>query len=162
LEEELLLHFQGGLSSRHKSLIRKMGLQDQIMDYGYLPHKQAVANLKRADALWLISDYGKEYKQVTSGKLFEYIGSCKPIFGLIHHGSEEERLLANYRASYAVEPDKHEEGAGTLLKLYRDWKSESLPSPDYQWVGEYDRKKITEKLSGYFDRIVSPQSEGQA
>jgi glycosyltransferase involved in cell wall biosynthesis len=151
LRQELKLHFQGGLSKRHWQLIDRLNLGSQVVDYGYLPHQQAVANLQHADAVWFLSNFGSEHKQVKSGKLFEYMGSGKPILGLIFEGGEEERLLKRYGASYIASPDDPDEAANMMERLYKDWKTGSLPQPDRSWVSRFDRFELTRNLAELFN-----------
>ena len=84
LKEDIHLHFQGGLDSRIESLIRKSELENKVSDYGYVSHQVSVANIMKADILWMISNFSKNLKQIKTGKLFEYIGTEKPILGLVY------------------------------------------------------------------------------
>ncbi len=154
LRKELKLHFQGGLAKRHRQLIDRLNLNNLVIDYGYLPHQQAVANVQQSDALWFISNFGSRHKQVKSGKLFEYMGSGKPILGLIFEGGEEERLLKRYGASYIASPDHPEEAANGIERLYKDWKSGSLPHPDQSWVSRFDRFELTRQLADLFNSFT--------
>lgn len=151
LKNELKLHFQGGLEKRHRQIIDRMNLANQVVDYGYLPHQQAVANLLKTDAVWFISNFGSEHKQVKSGKLFEYMGSGKPILGLIYEGGEEERLLKRYGASYIASPAEPGQAADRIEKLYKDWKSGNLPESDRSWVTRFDRFELTRQLADIFN-----------
>ncbi len=153
LEGELRLHFQGGLAKEHYQLIARLELNDLVKDYGYLTHKQAVANLCRTDAVWFISNFGPGHKQVKSGKLFEYIGSGKPILGLIYDGGEEERLLNRYKASYRARPDDVGKVTDALLAMYKDWKNESLPQADRRWSEQFDRVQLAEQLADLFNKL---------
>lgn len=152
LKDHLKLHFQGGLTKRHRSMIEELGLSDVVVDYGYLTHKTAVANLKKADALWFISNFGTDHKQVKSGKLFEYMGSGKPILGLIYPNGEEERLLNRYRASYIARLDISASAETMILELFRDWMKDRLPESDKEWTARFDRVQLTRRLANLFDR----------
>lgn len=99
--DKIKLHFQGGLDERIKKKITKLDLDHLVEDYGYVSHQQAVANLKKADILWMISNFDKELKQIKSGKLFEYLGSAKPILGLVHPSVAED-LLHKYEAGFTA------------------------------------------------------------
>ena len=58
------------------------GLQDQVTDWGYQPHPTAVARQLEASVLLLPLRKEPEYKAVLPGKLFEYLGSGRPILGI--------------------------------------------------------------------------------
>ncbi len=58
------------------------GLQGNVTDWGYQPHPEAVARQMAASVLLLPLRKEPEYKAVLPGKLFEYLGSGRPILGI--------------------------------------------------------------------------------
>lgn len=151
---DIHLHFQGGLSTRINELIHDLGMENSVTDLGYVSHSIAVSNLKQADILWMLSNFVPVHKQVKSGKLFEYIGSGKPILGLVHHGSEFD-LLDNYRAGYMAPPNDIEKVKASVLSVFADWKQRNMKLPDRSYVEKFDRKKLTEELAVVFDTLSS-------
>jgi len=151
-QDEFHLHFQGGLSGRHKRLIEELGLSSSVTDYGYLTHNIAVSNLNRADALWMISNFDPVHKQIKSGKLFEYIGSGKPILGLTHIGAESEVLKA-YGAGYVAAPDDLNTLKESIMELFTDWKQNQIKVPDQAYIQQFDRKKLSNELAKVFDTL---------
>lgn len=149
---EVHLHFQGGLSDRILQLLEDMGFEDLYTDYGYVPHDEAVANLMKADLLWMISNFDPEYRQVKSGKLFEYMGSGKPILGLVHPGAAAE-ILNEYESGYVAPVDDAEKIAGKLAEINILWKQKALYHEDPDFVEQFNRKKITGGLASFFDEI---------
>lgn len=154
LQDKVHLHFQGGLDDRIKTLIRDLGLEKQTTDYGYLPHSIAVENLKHADALWMISNFNPELKQIKSGKLFEYVGSRKPILGLVHE-SMASSLLESYGAGFWASPTAIESIRDRLFEIVDLWDQNKLPAPNEYFVDQFNRKILTEKLAQIFNVISS-------
>ncbi|MBO6535038.1 MAG: glycosyltransferase [Balneolaceae bacterium] len=150
--DKIKLHFQGGLDERIKKKITKLDLDHLVEDYGYVSHQQAVANLKKADILWMISNFDKELKQIKSGKLFEYLGSAKPILGLVHPSVAED-LLHKYEAGFTAAPDNVETITHSLETIYNLWESDSLPKPNLKLVESFNRKLLTKKLAEIFNVI---------
>ncbi len=153
-KEKIHLHFQGGLDHRIKELIRKLNFEDIVSDYGYQTHSQAVANLKQADVLWMISNFDSSHKQVKSGKLFEYFGAQKPVLGLVQDGKEAE-LLRQYTAGFIAKVDSIEDTAETLVKIFSSWNKQTLPAGNSEFTGSFNRKQLTQKLAQIFDKISS-------
>lgn len=151
-KEKIHLHFQGGLDSRILKLIHELKLQEIVTDYGYLSHKQAVANLKKADVLWMISNFDASLKQVKSGKLFEYFGARKPILGLMHQG-EESKLLKEYGAGYVANVSSVVEIAKEIKEVFNVWEQGANFSVNDSFVEKFNRKKLTEKLVNIFNEI---------
>lgn len=152
--EQIVLHFQGRLEMRHQKLIDTLGLQDRVHYYGYLPHATAAANLMQADALWMIARFYRNPEQVTTGKLYEYIGTGKPILGLVGAGAARE-LLNQYGPGYAAEPDRPGDIIDRLKKMWGMWNKGTLPEVQKRLTDRYTRRRLTERLSDLFDKIVT-------
>lgn len=148
------LHFQGGLDKRINRLIDKLELRENVTDYDYVSHEVAVSHLMQADVLWMISNFGMNHKQIKSGKLFEYIGTGKPILGLVHEG-EEAKLLNEYNAGFFGDLKSEKIIKNEIARLYDMWKAGELPEGEKEFRTQYDRKKITKDLAQIFDKISS-------
>ena len=154
LREKLALHFQGGLDDRIRQLIQSLGLQSLCFDYGYVTHSQAVANLKQADVLWMVSNFEPEFPQIKSGKLFEYIGSRKPILGLVHPGAAEN-VLKQYKAGYTAVPTNIKAVEVEISTIIELWNNGNLPKADTLNAEQYDRENLTRRLVQIFNVIIS-------
>lgn len=154
LKEKVHLHFQGTVDKRIKSLIENLGLSENVTDYGYLPHRIAAKNLLDADVLWMISNFHPELKQIKSGKLFEYFGSRKPIMALVHE-SEASKLLEAYEAGFWANPLSVIEIKNRLELLIELWEANILPKPNNEFVAQFERKSLTQKLVKIFNVISS-------
>ena len=62
--------------------IKGAGLEDNLVNMGYLPHNIAVEEQRKASVLILPLRKEPEYKAVLPGKLFEYMASQRPILGI--------------------------------------------------------------------------------
>lgn len=145
-------HFQGGLDERIRRLIRAYQLEEQVSDYGYVDHRTAVANLKQADLLWMISNFPEWHQQVKSSKLFEYMGSGKSILGLVHDG-EEAQILKAYGAGIVGSLDSVETLAVQLGELFERWVNNSELTADPVFINTFDRRSLSSKLADFFDVI---------
>jgi len=153
IKNDIHLHFQGGLDSRIQRLINELNLEKVVTNYGYLSHEESVANILRADILWMISNFSKNLKQIKSGKLFEYIGTNKPILGLVYQG-EASKLLGNYRAGFIASPNNEVEISKEIYVIYQLWKSSKMPKPSSDFVDKFDRKKLTGDLASFFNSVI--------
>lgn len=150
--EKIHLHFQGGLDGRILQLLAELGLDKISTNYGYLSHRKAVSNILKADLLWMISNFDSRLKQIKSGKLFEYIGTGKPILGLVHE-SEASKLLRNYGSGFVARPDSVQEIRVQLTLIFKKWEERGLPQVDNDFVASFNRKSLTEKLAQIFNVI---------
>ena len=62
--------------------IEKLGISDLVERIDYLPHDQMMQELVNTDLLLLMINRVENADRITTGKIFEYIGSGRPILGL--------------------------------------------------------------------------------
>jgi glycosyltransferase involved in cell wall biosynthesis len=153
-KRELRLVFQGGLDKDVLKLIDKLDLNDITDNKGYIPHRESVKNLMESDLLWFTVGRQKNQEQVTTGKLFEYIGTGKPILGLVPEG-EAADILKKYGAGFVADPDNLADVQQTLSGLLSMFRESVFPEPDLDYAGNYNRVKIAGKLAALFDELKS-------
>lgn len=154
LVSDLDVQFQGGLSEDHWKVINKLGLKSIITDFGYVNHTRAAGNLLNADLLFLTLPNRKEMESVTPGKLFEYIGTQKPILGFLPDGVSTS-ILKLYDCGLIVEPSNIKQGSEAILKLYEMWKKGKLPVADKAFVKQFSRSETAKEFSKLFEKILS-------
>jgi glycosyltransferase involved in cell wall biosynthesis len=90
---------------------------------GTVGHKEAIQYQMAADLLLLLlpQDYRLPESQVLAGKVFEYIGSGKPIFAIASEG-ELADLIRENKFGYVADPGNQDEIEQTLLTAYQNWK----------------------------------------
>jgi len=149
---QIELQFQGGIDQGVYKIVEHLGMAHTIKDFGYLPHKQAVKNLEKADILWLVVGHTKKANQVTVGKMFEYFGAQKPILGLVPDGSSK-KLLQEYGAGFVCNPNNVEEIKTQIGVIYRLWKQNKLPKVNNAFLKLYNRKLITGDLANILNEV---------
>jgi len=147
--ENIELHFVGYLRKENHNLIKKLKLEGFIVDHGYVDHLSAVGKILSADVLWLMIDYRKNIDAILPGKVYEYIGSKKPILACIPDGAAKI-ALQEYGAAFICSPDNISEIKEMIYKIYQLYRSNNLPSPSDEVVEKYRRDNLTETLIKVF------------
>lgn len=142
--------FAGLLPAHTERLIERLHLQNVVRHLGYLDHDETVAQLQQADVLWMTVGRQRGEEQISTGKLFEYVGSRKPVLGLVPPGAAADALRA-YGAGLIVDPDDTEGVAAALEQLYRQWEEGRLPAPDDGFVQRHERSRLAEHLADLLD-----------
>lgn len=146
LKDLWVAEFVGHLSDRALDLIKQLHL-DHVVEYrGYLPHRQSVARLFAADILWMTVGRRPGNESISTGKLGEYIGTRKPILGLVPEGAAGE-MLERYKASAIAPPDDPEAIAAVLESLYERWRTKSLPAHDEEYAATFDQSRLAGRLA---------------
>jgi glycosyltransferase involved in cell wall biosynthesis len=136
------LRFIGVMRKSHLKLIKKTGLENNVVTTGYVSHNEAVKNLLESDVLWLtLNDTHR-----TPGKLYEYFGARKPVLICSPDGIMRKTALAS-ESAIAAGP-KDEAGIENAIKtFYELWQNNSLPQPSEEFAAQFDRKMLTGELS---------------
>ena len=89
------LHFYGFADPWLCALVERHGVQCYVTMHGFVPYRESIAAQRSADVLLFLdwADVGAE--GVLTGKLFEYLGSRRPVLALgPRTDSEAARILA--------------------------------------------------------------------
>lgn len=150
------LDFVGILRNENMKLIKKLGLQEFIKDYGYLNHRDALIKTVSSDVLWMMVGRGRNVDTVSSGKLYEYFGTAKPIMASITDGALKNSLI-EYKASFITEPDNLDEIKNMILKIYEHYIQNQLPIPNEEFIQKHRRDILTEQLTKQFQFLVKAE-----
>jgi glycosyltransferase involved in cell wall biosynthesis len=151
--ENIRLAFVGLLRKENQNLIRKLKIESYITEYGYLNHIQTIQKLLMSDILWMMVGYGKNTATVSSGKLFEYFGTRKPVIACVPDGALK-LAASEYKASFIVEPENIDQIKNIILEVYNLYKDGKLPEADENYVENFRRDYLTEQLAKQFNNIL--------
>ena len=147
------LHFVGILRKENEKLIRKLELQEFVKSHGYLNHREALVKAISSDVLWMMVGRGRNVDTVSSGKIYEYFGTRKPILACVSEGALKSSLT-DYKASFIVEPDDIDGIKNMILKIYDLYTKNQLPVPDEQLIEKHKRDFLTDELTKQFFFLV--------
>lgn len=120
---------------------------------GYIPHLESTRRLLSADILLLFLNKGAG-RGVLTGKLFEYLGSRKPILAMIPEGLASE-LINKARAGAVVPPEDGVAIQSAISDFYMKWKAGELRSTtDPEVADQYSRKALAGRLAQVFDKLI--------
>jgi glycosyltransferase involved in cell wall biosynthesis len=148
LASKIELHFAGHFRKENLKIVKKLRLEEFVFIHGYMEHKEVIRKLISSDVLWFtLRKNGME--NVAPGKLYEYIGAGKPIFGSVSQGIART-VLEEYGASFISEVDNVKEIKSALADIVKAFTNNKLPTPDEDFRQQFDRKNLTEKLTKEF------------
>ncbi len=147
------LHFVGFLRKENQKLIRKLNIQSFIKDHGYVNHAESIEKIKSADVLWFMVGKRKNIDTILPGKVYEYIGSRKPIVACVPDGAAK-MAATEYKAAFITEPDNINQIKDTIIQVYNLYKEGKLPVPDEDFVEGFRRDLLTEQLAKQMNKIL--------
>ncbi|MDX1741266.1 MAG: glycosyltransferase, partial [Rhodothermales bacterium] len=110
LTESLAADFIGLVPSDFEHRTRALELDRIVRYHGYATHDSAVQWMRRADILWLTIGRREGSEGISTGKLYEYVGTRKPILGLVPEGVARDDIIA-YGAGVIADPESAEDVA---------------------------------------------------
>ncbi len=119
------LNFKLQITGRNELFLKDFDkVKEKIEFLGFVPYEESLKLQDEADALVNISN--KQTHQVP-GKIYEYIGSKKPILNIVYDENKDETawLINRYRIGVVCK-NKTEEIKEAILKLYKAWENNRL------------------------------------
>tara|TARA_R110000868_G_scaffold37111_4_gene131326 strand:- start:7200 stop:8423 length:1224 start_codon:yes stop_codon:yes gene_type:complete len=153
LNDKIELQFQGNLNNEYSSLFKQYGLEKNVINFGFLPHSEAVKNLMKADVLWLNNSHKKNSSTLSLGKTYEYMASKKPIIALVPEGDIKD-TLKEYGFAYISDPKDITGLAKNIETVITLLSEEILPTPNESFINKFDRRLLTKKLVSIFNVIT--------
>jgi len=124
--QRILLRFAGVFDypgyRENIDAVQELGLTDIVDIVGNLPHKQALAAMKRADVLLLVGDTAPESGSYIPGKLYEYLAVGHPILALSMPG-ESTKIIEKYGLGEVADPLSLEAVKAAVRTLIRNWEA---------------------------------------
>ncbi len=145
--------FVGLLPEASVRLAERLGIGDLVRYKGYVAHDEAVAQLQATDVLWMTIGQRPGAGGISTGKLFEYFGTRKPILALVPGGAACEALRP-YGAACIVEPDDVAAIAQSIWGLFAQWQGGALPAPNESYVQLFERRRLAGQLAACLSRSI--------
>jgi len=158
--DRVTARFVGLFSDRAKKLVSRLGIESNVQILGYKSHSESVLELRNCDVAWMTIGDQPGGEMISTGKLFEYMGSEKPILALIPEG-EARSILEPYNASFICSPSDEMTAAELITRLIQDWQSGSLPRGNRTYRKRFDRKKLAAEVASIFDGVVQNETPSQ-
>ena len=133
---KLQIRLAGKTDSEVTEAIRARGLGGNLVDLGYLPHDEVVAEQMGADILILPLRREPEYAKVLPGKIFEYLAAGRPVLGIGQEDGAAAEVLRDAGAGVMFGWDRRD-GLMEFICGAHDGVS---------GIGKYSRRVLTEKL----------------
>lgn len=106
--------------------IRVAGLEPYTIFIEFVPHNEAIRFEQKAQVLLLIMINSPNAKTVIPGKLFEYLGSGRPVLGICPKDSDSAKVIELTRGGVVHEEDDVHGLKSRLREFFELYKNASL------------------------------------
>ncbi len=125
-----------------------------VVQTGYLDHLAALREMESATVLLF---YAPGSSPAPSGKIFEYLASERPILCVARRDNLAVRLVVEWSAGLAAEPDSPRDIDAAIAQLYRRWENDDLPATRgtrRRVLERYSRRMLTGELAAALDAAI--------
>jgi len=155
LEEHLRVRFVGRV---HPSVIenaRKNGLNQFIEQRDFVPHREILQEFRQAAVLFLVVPKVENNRGIITSKIFEYIGSGRPILAVGPPNGDAGAILKPLSNCRYVEYQDVEKCEQFLADRYEEWKSSGAVSlSPLELRQPYSRRNLSAQLSEILKRAA--------
>ena len=150
---KLKIRLIGKTDEQIRKAIDNAGLKENLTDLGYQPHNIAVEEQRQASLLILPLRKEPEYRAVLPGKLFEYLASCRPIFGIGQTDGAMSMILNQTKTGVVLDWNDKE---GIRNHIDNCWTRhlEGRLETDSADISGFTRRSLTRQMAKLFDRSV--------
>ncbi len=151
----------GYLEKEYQDWIVQNQLEDVIKSWGYMEHESSICFLLKSHLLlYLTGSNGDYWKGVVAGKLFEYLASGKPILALAPLNGESEKIIKQANSGWVIDLKDKPGIKNKLKEAYQLHAQGKLYlENDWSYIQNFERKKLTEKLSEVFNQCLKNISQ---
>lgn len=153
-KDKLKLVFVGRFGEEVVEMFENASFKECIETVGYVTHKESISYLIKSEALLLIVDEAKESEEIVPGKVYEYLGTMRPLFAIAPNKSAIAELIYETDAGLVAHQSEIDKIAENLHEFYYHWE-QSLPltQPDVKAIEQYERRNASKKLAEILDGV---------
>ncbi len=149
--------FIGNFNDENVSLVHALHLGDVVKVHGYVPHNECISILQQSTVLWMMLGDSTGDEMMSTGKLFEYLGTRKPILGCVPDGVAKQ-TIQDYGAGFLTSPKDVQAIAEAIEMLYKLHQTNSLPKVKEDYVIRFERHTLTGQLAKVLSSLVEVDS----
>jgi hypothetical protein len=99
--------------------------------------------------LWMTVGKSKNSDSISTGKLFEYFGTRKPVLACVPEGAAKS-AAQEYAASFITDPDNVKQIKDAFIQIHKLYREGNLPKPKEEFIEKHRRDFLTEQLIKQF------------
>ena len=137
-----------------RNLAVRLHLDDLISFTGFVSHREALAHQVNSSLLLLIIHGDRANPGLVPGKLYEYLGSGRPILAIVPPDFEAASIIRDSHAGVAVEANNAMEIERCLVDSYAEFKAGLAQNSTERDLSMYERKNGARQLAGLLTELT--------
>ncbi len=152
LREQIQVLFVGFIPEEFVQMFKQSAVADMFEVRPYVPHSVCLDYLAGAQLQLLIFDNSPETKAAYSGKVFDYIGTQKPILGILPEGVAAD-LIQTKGIGTVVRIGDANGVKEAVAKHFNEWSAGGGSLDSAARCVEFSRVYLTEQLASLIQRL---------
>ena len=145
LSNQLAVFLVGTTHGSEVDTVKSLNLDDVVHFHPLLPKSEAIAMMKAADVLLLVTSPSQ--KSIATSKLFDYMAADKPVLALTQ-GNAATEIVMQTGIGQTVSPTNISEIANAIEKFLLWWKQGKFPfKPKKGQISVYSRENQAAKMA---------------
>lgn len=154
--DRIQIKFFGRVHEKILLAARDSGLDALISQTGFVEHSQIVQEMKDAHILLMVVPNMRNNRGIVTGKLFEYIGSGRPILIIGPPDSDAGKIISDFDNSIICDYADEKRCMEFISRVFSYWMdNHRVPESPPDLRAPYSRKHIARSLSEIFNLRVS-------
>ncbi len=150
--KDFRLRLAGKVSEEVLESIHNAGLDEYLINEGYVSHSKALEMQREASVLLLIEIDSKETRGIIPGKLFEYLASGSPILAIGPDNWDASRIISETNSGKVFSYTDEQRLKGHLLEMFKKYSHGESGSASHD-IEKYHRRTLTGKLANLIKQI---------
>jgi len=135
-----------------KSIV-EAGLATYLTRIEYMPHRDVMFEIQKSQVLLLLINNTPNAKGILTGKIFEYLGSGRPILSIGPEDGDAAVILRNADAGQTADYHNEEAMKRILDDYFIRFSEQRLESNTGNRL-KYSRKGLTKEIAGILDQML--------
>jgi len=133
--------------------IEESGLTPYLTRIEYMPHRDVMYEIQKSQVLLLLINNTPNAKGILTGKIFEYLGSGRPILSIGPEDGDAAVILRNADAGQTADYHNEEAMKRILDDYFIRFSEQRLESNTGNRL-KYSRKELTREIAGILDEML--------
>lgn len=131
----------------------KYGLSPFVNRIEYMPHQRVMHEIQNSQVLLLLINNTPNSKGILTGKLFEYLGSGRPILSIGPEDGDAAEILRNTSAGHTADFENRAGMQSIIMEYFGMYTRKKLVSSTSNRAS-YSRRQLTSEIAEVLNKIT--------
>ncbi len=152
IQRDLKIKLVGPVDFSVRESVKEMGLSDVTEFIEYVPHTQAVQLQQKAQVVLLVINNSPNSRTIIPGKLYEYLGSARPLLVIGPKGSDSAKVIGITKGGVVHEHDDVAGLTSRIIEYYDLYKSGKLKG-NAEGLQQFTRENLAKDFASVLDKL---------